>query len=178
MTEESQTLWTGKFLAVRRRGTWEYAVRPNARAVVGIVAVTVDQEIILVEQFRRPVDCPVIELPAGLVGDEAGGEHESCFTAAQRELVEETGYTSSQWSQLSTGPSSAGLTDEVVTLLLARNAQRESAGGGVGSEAITVHLIALDRVDQWLDEQIRGGRLIDFKLFAGLYFLRRAAPVP
>ena len=54
---------------------------------VGIVAVTSDGRLLLVEQFRIPVGKNVIELPAGLVGDLPGQEEESLKLAAQRELA-------------------------------------------------------------------------------------------
>ncbi len=61
----------GKYLALRREGHWEYAERPNARGAAFIVAVTEAQEIVLVEQYRMPLHARCIELPAGIIGDEA-----------------------------------------------------------------------------------------------------------
>ena len=48
-----------------------------------LVAVTIDGKLLLTEQYRIPVGRSVIELPAGLVGDEAGQEQEALATAAQ-----------------------------------------------------------------------------------------------
>src|SRR5829696_410163 len=93
---ELRTVWAGRHLSVLARGTWEYASRNTRRPAVGIVAVTDDGKVLLVEQRRPPVNRNVIELPAGLAGDIAGAEHESLLEAAQRELLEETGYTASR----------------------------------------------------------------------------------
>src|SRR5664280_3311369 len=87
------TLHTGKFLALIKEGHWEYADRVKANGVAIIVAVTAEQNILLVEQYRIPVHARTIELPAGIVGDEPGGSDECLAEAAKRELLEETGYS-------------------------------------------------------------------------------------
>jgi len=156
MTEE-QLLYEGEFLRVKRRGHWEYVERVNARAVVVIVAVTDARELVLVEQPRLPVNAPVIELPAGLVGDIAGAEDESLATAAGRELEEETGYRSAHMTQSIDGPPSAGLANEHITFFLARGLIRIGAGGGDASEDITPHTIALNDVAAWLEQQRQRG---------------------
>ena len=165
-----ETLWTGRFLEVRQRDTWEYVTRPNATSVVGIAAITDYQQIVLVEQFRKPLGRSVIELPAGLSGDDPASADEAPLIAAQRELLEETGYVAEVWTELMTGPSSAGLTDETVVLFLATGAHQQAAGGGVEGENITVHTVPIATVYKWLHDQISHGILVDFKVFAGLYF--------
>ena len=105
----------GRFLGLYEVNGWEYVTRTNASGVVVIVAVTTDNELVLVEQFRAPVGAPVIELPAGLAGDQ-GDADESLIGAAERELWEETGYRSDQWRELAVCPSSAGMSDEMLTI--------------------------------------------------------------
>ena len=85
-------LHEGEFLRLKRRDHWEYVERANARGAVVIVALTADDELLLVEQPRLPLQANVIELPAGLVGDIAGAEDEDLEIAGMRELEEETGY--------------------------------------------------------------------------------------
>jgi ADP-ribose pyrophosphatase len=137
---------------------------------VGIVAVTDDGKVILVEQRRPPVNRNVIELPAGLAGDIAGAEQESLLEAAQRELLEETGYTASRWSELTSGYSSPGLTDESIVLFLAEGLTKTAVGGGDETEAITIHEIPMNHVLPWLKEH---GHSADLKLLAGLYLAHR-----
>src|ERR1039458_2208649 len=86
------TLHTGKFLALIKEGHWEYVDRVKAKGVAIIVAVTAEQNILLVEQYRIPVHARTIELPAGIIGDEPGSTNETNAEAARRELLEETGY--------------------------------------------------------------------------------------
>jgi ADP-ribose pyrophosphatase len=163
---ETTTLWAGRHVSVVARDGWEYATRNTQRPAVGIVAITADCKVVLVEQHRPPVNGNVIELPAGLVGDGAGREQESLLEAAQRELLEETGYMASRWTQLACGYSSPGLTDESIVLFLAEGLTKIHAGGGDESEAITIHEIPIDHVFSWLEEK---GYSTDLKLLAGLY---------
>lgn len=169
----ADTLYRGKHLALLARGHWEYAARSVASGGVGIVAITPDRRVILVEQFRLPVAKRVIEIPAGLVGDSAELSGEPLLTAAQRELLEETGYESQKWTQLLEGYSSPGLTDEAVTLFLAEDIYKTGLGGGDESESIVVHEVPLDEVDAWLTERLAGGDGADLKLLAALYLANR-----
>ncbi len=174
MNPPSKTiLHTGKFLALIREGHWEYAERTNASGAAIIAAVTPERKVLLVEQYRIPVHARTIEMPAGLIGDEPGEGREAQAEAARRELVEETGFAAGKMQPLTTGPSSGGMGSEIVTLFLATDLQRVGAGGGVAHEEITVHEVPLAEVHDWLAERAREGLLIDPKVYAGLYFIRR-----
>lgn len=163
---ESTTVYEGRHLSMRSRGGWEYATRNIARSAVGIVAVTEAGDVVLVEQHRPPVDQNVIELPAGLSGDIVGKEDEALLEAAKRELLEETGYVAERWTELVTGYSSPGLTDESITLFLAEGLKKAGTGGGDQSEDITVHEVPLDGVLAWLKAK---AAVADLKLLAGLF---------
>jgi len=167
------TLYTGKYLSLIKEGHWEYAERVNATGAAIIVAVTDDQKLLLVEQYRIPVHTRTIELPAGIIGDEAGCSNESHAEAARRELREETGYDAGHIEFLTTGPASGGLTSEVVTLFRASQLRRAGAGGGIAHEKITVHEVPLSEVAGWLGAKAQTGILIEPKIYAGLYFLFR-----
>jgi ADP-ribose pyrophosphatase len=130
MDEAPEVMAAGKYLRLVKRGHWEYADRHTCTGAVAIVAVTDERRLILVEQFRIPLMKNVLELPAGLVGDVSGEEHEDLATAARRELFEETGYEASELRWLVSGPSSAGLTSEVVDFFLATGLVRAHSGGG------------------------------------------------
>ena len=79
------TRYAGRYLSLLERDGWEFASRSNASGVVVLVPVTDQEEIVLVEQFRKPIGKNVIELPAGLVGDHEDPD-ESILKAARREL--------------------------------------------------------------------------------------------
>ncbi len=165
-------LYRGKFLSLKKTGSWEYCERTNASAVVVIVARTEQGELLFTEQFRPPLNTRVIEFPAGLVGDEPGGSDESLQTAASRELEEECGYLARSMTALTRGPTSAGLTNEVIHFFLALNPQRTGPGGGVAGENITVHRVAQGDCHDWLEKQQAQGLMVDPKVYAGLYFLQ------
>jgi ADP-ribose pyrophosphatase len=84
------------------------------RGSVGIVAITGDDKILLVRQYRYPVDAMVWEIPAGRL-DAA----EAPDRAARRELEEETGFTPAQIEPLSTYWTSPGFCDETMHLFRA-----------------------------------------------------------
>jgi ADP-ribose pyrophosphatase len=170
--ESAAVRYDGRYLGLHERVGWEYATRTNATGVVVIVPLTVAEEVVFVEQYRVPVRNRVIELPAGLVGDE-GDPDERLATAAERELWEETGYRAGRLTCLGQCPSSAGMTDETLTLFLAEHCRQEGPGGGDASEDITVHPVALNQVDRWLAEQQRAGLDFDPKIYAALYWIER-----
>jgi len=175
MNQPNQTtLHTGKFLALIKEGRWEYVDRVNATGAAILAAVTPEQKVLLVEQYRIPVHARTIELPAGIIGDEPGGSEESQAEAARRELLEETGYAAAKLEHLTTGAASSGLISELVTLFRASGLHRAGKGGWIAHEDITVHEVPLSEVDDWLEAKARTGVLIDPKIYAGLYFLKKS----
>jgi ADP-ribose pyrophosphatase len=173
MDQTPELLCEGRFLRFMRRGRWEYVERRQLTGIVGIVAVTPAGELLLVEQFREAVRNNVIELPAGLAGDVPGEEGEALENAAQRELLEETGYAAETMTFLCEGPPTAGVTNEVITLFLADGLRQVGEGGGDASEAITVHAVPLSSVTSWLEERRAAGIMVDLRIYTGLYFLNR-----
>lgn len=171
---EDITQYHGRYLSLVQRGTWEFVTRTNAHAVAVLVAVTPDREIVLVEQYRKPVDARVIELPAGLVGD-LGDPDEPVLEAAGRELVEETGFEAEQLELVMECPSSSGMTDEIISFVLARGLKRVGPGGGDDSEDIETHVIPLADADRWLAVQQADGLLLDPKLYTALYWLKNGS---
>ncbi|MGA2248741.1 MAG: bifunctional nicotinamidase/pyrazinamidase, partial [Verrucomicrobiota bacterium] len=167
------TLHTGRFLALIKEGHWEYVDRVNATGAALIFALTAEQKVLLVEQYRIPVHARTIELPAGIIGDEPGDSNESKAHAARRELLEETGYAAEKMEVLTTGPACSGITSERVTLFHASGLRRTGKGGGVAHEDITVHEVPLAEIMPWLEAKAKTGVLIDPKVYAGLYFTVR-----
>lgn len=162
----------GRFLSFYKRNSWEFVRRVNAHAVVAIAAMTDDNEVVLIEQERKVLGSNgerVIEIPAGLVGDDQ--QDDDVLTAARRELIEECGYQTEELQLHSCGPSSAGLTDEMITLVIARKLRRVGDGGGVDGEDIITHLVPADKVLGWLGDRAASGMFIDPKVFAGLCLL-------
>ena len=164
-----ETLYGGKFLTLVREGRWEYCERVNKTGAVMIFSCTPEGNVLLVEEYRPPIGQQSLCFPAGLSGDEGP---ESDAVAAQRELLEETGYEVAEMRYLFTGPSSPGLTSETVSFYLATGLRKVAQGGGVDNENITVHEVPLDTIDTWLAEQVAQGKALDPRIYTGLYFLK------
>ena len=160
-----------------KRDGWSYVERTTASGVVCIVARTREDRIVLVEQYRPPVARRVIELPAGLCGDLADQADEALEVAAMRELLEETRYRATNMRNVATVASSAGMTNEMVTIFVADQIEKVESGGGDESEDITVHEISLAAIDDWLKQSQQSGKLVDARVYSGLYFLRRESDV-
>lgn len=173
------TLFEGRFIRLVDDDGWEFADRVGSVGVVCIVALD-GEHIILIEEFRHSIQAPVISVPAGLIDRaEPGKRQETAIEAALRELREETGYTARRVEQVASGPISAGMTTERVTLFLA---QELLPGTQMldHDEKIQVHRVPLQNVHTWLDECVARGAEIDAKIFAGLYFaaVRGLLPQP
>ena len=154
-------MWAGKFVTAKRRGKWEYVSRSRGIRAAVILAVE-DGHVLLVEQYRVPLGCNCIELPAGLIGDHDDGE--DALVSAARELEEETGYRAERLEELGEYFSSPGMLSESFTLVRARRLSKVSEGGGVDGENIIVHRVALDHLTQFVATKRAEGRVVDVKL--------------
>src|SRR6266542_2438119 len=157
-----RTIFEGKHVFVRERDGWEFVERKTATEAVAIVAVTEAGEVVLTEQYRRPVDARVIDWPAGLIGDEGGSR--DIEATARRELEEETGFTCTTIEHMAAGPTSPGITSEIVHIVRARGLRRSGAGGGVSGEEVVVHLVPKGERAEWLRRKEAEGVLVDLKV--------------
>lgn len=171
-TPDLATHYIGDHLRMVSRDGWEFAQRNKASGAVMIFALTTDDKVVLIEQFRPPLNRKVIELPAGLIGDHGDGR-EGAEIAGMRELEEETGFRASKVTALYQRPSSAGLTDEMLTFVYAEGLTQVNEGGGVEGEKITVHVVPLTEVDNWLNRKEAEGLLISSRIENALRFFER-----
>lgn len=170
---KSEILGQGKWLMLKKVGKWEWVKRVNTTGVACIYAFTDDDEVILIEQERAPLQGrTVLEIPAGLVGDIAGQEEEDNALAARRELIEETGYDADVLREVAQCPSSPGLSEEIITLYVARKLRKVGPGGGDDSEDITVYVIALANFHEFVCERMAAGVLVDPRVFGVPFFAR------
>ena len=167
-----EIIYEGTWLRMLRRGRWEYAERTHGKGMaVIIIAVTPGDEVLFVEQFRVPLGARTIEMPAGLVGDDHATD--TLASAAHRELVEETGWEPGRVEVLLTGPTSSGMSSERIAFVRARDLVKVGAGGGIGDEDITVHLVPRAHAPAWLMQKKAEGYELDLKLWAGLWMIDR-----
>ena len=156
-----EVMWAGRFITAKKRGRWEYVGRANGIGAAVIVAID-DGHVLLVEQYRVPLGRACIELPAGLVGDDAAGE--AAAVAAARELEEATGDRAGSITSLGEYHSSPGMVSESFTLFRAGELTRVGDGGGVPGEEIIVHRVALADLAGFVAAQRAAGKAVDVKL--------------
>ncbi len=165
----SQLLVKGNFLEVRRdtvelpsgsTATREYVVHPGA---VAIVALLDDGRLVMERQFRYPVGHVVTEIPAGKL--EAGEDPLRC---AQRELLEETGYSAREWASAGLIHNAAAYSTEIIHLFFARGL---SLGARQLDDGEFIETCLLDA--RQLDAMASRGELTDVKTLIGLQWLQR-----
>jgi len=165
---EIETLYETPWLKVQRIGHWDLVRRPFSDACVGILAITPCDEVVLVEQFRIPLQQRVVEIPAGIVGDEEEHRGEPLEVTAARELLEETGFRAGTVRLLAKSPTSPGLTPEFIHFYHATDLVQEHGGGGVEGEDIEVHCVPLRELRAWLADAADRGLAIDHRIHATL----------
>ena len=153
----------GKFINVRVSDGWEFAERKNIKGIVGIIAITNDEKLVLIEQYRTPVRRVCIEIPAGLVEDE------TLLSGAKRELLEETGYRAHNLEIIGHFPLTPGMTNEIMTTVIATNLEKINEGGGDEHEDINVIEIPLISNFENIMKLESSEKLIDSKVFLALY---------
>lgn len=137
----------------------EWVRHPGAVIIIPLL----DADTVIMErQFRYPLGRHFYELPAGKI--EAG---EDPLATAQRELIEECGYTAASWRHLATLHPCVGYSDERFELYLARDLSHVGRALDDGE--------FLEVVPMAVDEALRGikdGRITDVKALAGLAWLK------
>lgn len=165
-------LHQGRWLRLVQRGHWESCERTHGHGMaVIIIALTPQDRVLFVEQYRVPLGARTIEMPAGLVGDV--DDDDTLEQAARRELIEETGWQAGRVEVLLTGPTSAGMSNERIAFVRARDLVKVGVGGGDHSEDIVVHEIPRREAPAWLVGKHSEGYELDLKLWAGLWMLER-----
>jgi ADP-ribose pyrophosphatase len=136
-------------------------------AVVGVVPILGDGRVLLVSQYRGPVDRSLLEIPAGLC-DVPGEPPEQ---TARRELAEEIGRAAGSLKEVAGYYPSAGFSDQFVRLYLARDLV-EVPHDRQGPEEAHMEVVEFDLAD--LDAAIGDGTLADSKTLIGLLLARDA----
>jgi ADP-ribose pyrophosphatase len=138
----------------------EYLIHPGAVAILPILD---DGRILLERQFRYPVDQAMIEIPAGKL--EIGEDPLLC---AQRELLEETGYTASSWEYLGRIHPVISYSTELIEIYLAKGLTPGQRCLDEG-EFLDVFAATIDEMHEW----IANGSITDVKTIISVYHLAR-----
>jgi ADP-ribose pyrophosphatase len=120
-TIKTEKIFEGRIITVQvdevelpngKTSTRELVKHPGA---VAVIAVTDEEKIVMVEQYRKPLEKEIVEIPAGKL--EKGEDPAEC---AKRELEEETGYGCTNLELLTSFYTSPGFADELVHVYLAK----------------------------------------------------------
>ena len=134
----------------------------DAPAWVNIVALDAGRRVLLVRQWRFGIAAPTVEIPGGMVDP-----GESAREAAERELLEETGYRARRWSELgAVEPNPAFLTNRCTTFL-AEELERMGEPTGDGEEEIEVVTVPSREIPRL----VASGRITHALVIAALYLL-------
>lgn len=122
---------------------------------VAIIAITKDKKIVLVKQYRKPLEKHLIEIPAGKIDN-----NEQPLVAAIRELEEETGYTTKELSFVTSFYTSPGFANELVHIYITDSLEKlETPVAGDEDEFIEIMELTLDEAKQYVeDEQIHDAK--------------------
>ena len=166
---ESETRLEGGWLDVLRdrvrlpdgrEATREFVRHPGAVAIVPILD---DGRLVLVRQYRYPVQAVLLELPAGKLDP-----NESMLSCAARELREETGYIAREWARAGGFHNAAAYSTEVIEIWFARGLEPgpQQLDDGEFVETVTV-------TEAELDALCAAGQVPDMKTMIGLQWLQR-----
>jgi ADP-ribose diphosphatase len=131
---------------------------PGSVVILALDERKAEPSVLLIRQYRYAAASELWELPAGRI-DEGEGPLE----AAQRELLEETGYSASEWKPALFYYASPGFLDETMSLFAARDLRRGKARPEE-DECIASRLVPLSRAVQW----VMSGKIQDGKAIAGV----------
>jgi ADP-ribose pyrophosphatase len=168
-TIESRTVFRGNLLHVLedtvrlpdgRTSAREYIRHPGA---VMMLALTEDEKVVLVRQYRYSLKRHFIEVPAGKM---EAGEHP--LDTARRELREECGFEAASWQHLTTVHPCIGYSDEHIELYVARGLTHVGSDPEDG-EFLETLSARLDEALEW----VRAGRITDVKSIIALMWAEK-----
>ncbi|TCP59574.1 ADP-ribose pyrophosphatase [Tumebacillus sp. BK434] len=168
-TLSSKTIYEGKIIDLTvqtvqlpngKEAQREVVLHPGA---VTVLAITDDEKILLVKQFRKPTERVLIETPAGKL--ERG---ENPLESAKRELEEETGYQAKEWKHLASFFTSPGFADELMHAYVATGLTLKQQNLD-DDEFLDVLEVSADEAQQ----MVADGQIYDAKTLACVYWWLR-----
>lgn len=168
-TMKSERVYEGKVINLRV-DTVELPDRKYSKreivehsGAVAIIAVNSEGNIILIKQFRKPVEEVLIEIPAGRIEANEDPQH-----TALRELEEETGFKANKITKLVEYYSSPGFSNEVLHIYLAEELE---TGIAKPDEDEYIEIFPTDL--EAAIEKIKSGEIKDSKAIVGILMYDR-----
>ena len=136
----------------------------NHPGAVAVIPMTEDGKLVLVEQYRKPLERSIVEIPAGKL--EPG---ESPALTARRELEEETGYGCHELQYLQTFATSPGFADEVIHLFVAKDLYKiEEKADLDEDEFVELLEVTIEEAEEMVKDQ----RIFDAKTAFAVLWLK------
>lgn len=163
-TLSSKQMFSGNLLKLRvdevllpngRKSAREIVEHPGA---VAVVAITENDEVLMVRQYRKAIERELLEIPAGKL--EEGESREVCV---ERELMEETGYFPNELTYLTSFYTSPGFSNEILHLFIAKNLIKKSRDADF-DEYLQAEKVPFEEAIN----KIRTGEIVDSKTITGL----------
>ena len=114
---------------------------------VNVVAVTAEEQVVLIRQYRHGSGAVHFEIPAGTTDP----EDTSLELAARRELLEETGYSGGTWSHLMTLSANPALQNNLTYTFLAEGVEKTAEANPGASEDLRLHPTPAREIEGLLD---------------------------
>lgn len=131
---------------------------------VAVIAVTEKDEILFVEQYRKPLERSLVEIPAGKIE-----RNEDPAVTARRELEEETGYTTDQLAYVTSFYTSPGFADEIIHLYYTDALKKLTYEvPGDDDEFVELMALTLEEAEQYVVEK----KIYDAKTVYALLYLK------
>ena len=138
-------------------GIREVAVHPGGAVVVPILD---NGKIIMVKQFRYPLQRTILELPAGKLDKD-----EDPYVCAVRELEEETGYKAGKVEKLGAICTTPGFCTEILHIYLAKDLVSGNHNREEGEYGMEIYEYSFEEIQ----EKISKGEIIDAKTICGIH---------
>lgn len=142
------------------KGIREIAVHPGGAVVVPVKD---DGKIILVKQFRYPLQKTLIELPAGKLDKD-----EDPLFCATRELEEETGYKASEIKKLGQIYTAPGYCTEVLHIYYAKGLKPGNHNREEGEQGMEILELSLNEIEKMINQ----GEITDAKTIVGIHYVK------
>ncbi|TLS35669.1 NUDIX hydrolase [Pseudalkalibacillus caeni] len=153
-TLSTENIYDGKIINLRveevelpngKTSKRELIKHPGA---VAVIAVTSDQKVLMVQQYRKALEKTIVEIPAGKL--EPG---EDPMETAKRELAEETGYECENLRKIISFYTSPGFADELVHLYVAEGLEKTGDQHADEDEFLDVLEVSLDEMQEMVENQ-------------------------
>ena len=115
---------------------------------VNILAITKDDQAVMIRQFRHGIQAPALEIPGGMFNS----PNEDPQLAAERELLEETGYTSSDIKSLGFVHNNPAIISNRCHLFVAKNCKKTNEQDLDPAEDINIELISMKEIPQLITD--------------------------